>query len=71
MVLLNKSFIWYGLLAGMKGCLIGIVLGVVLALNLTPIIQGIETLLGKKTVIRLASISLISYQANYIGSMLY
>ena len=32
----------------MKGCLIGIVLGVVLAMNLTPIIQGIETLLGKK-----------------------
>ena len=45
---IKQIFIWYGLLAGMKGCLIGIVLGVVLALNLTPIIQGIETLLGKK-----------------------
>jgi len=47
-VFIKQIFIWYGLLAGMKGCLIGIVLGVVLALNLTPIIQGIETLLGKK-----------------------
>ena len=46
--LIKQIFIWYGLLAGMKGCLIGIVLGVVLALNLTPIIQGIERLLGKK-----------------------
>ena len=45
---IKQIFIWYGLLAGMKGCLIGIVLGVVLALNLTPIIQGIERLLGKK-----------------------
>ncbi|QOR11483.1 lipoprotein-releasing ABC transporter permease subunit LolE [Haemophilus parainfluenzae] len=45
---IKQIFIWYGLLAGMKGCLIGIVLGVVLALNLTPIIQGIEALLGKK-----------------------
>lgn len=45
---IKQIFIWYGLLAGMKGYLIGIVLGVVLALNLTPIIQGIETLLGKK-----------------------
>ena len=45
---IKQIFIWYGLLAGMKGCLIGIVLGVVLALNLTLIIQGIETLLGKK-----------------------
>lgn len=45
---IKQIFIWYGLLAGMKGCLIGIVLGVLLALNLTAIIQGIETLLGKK-----------------------
>ena len=45
---IKQIFIWYGLLAGMKGCLIGILLGVVLALNLTPIIQGIETLLSKK-----------------------
>ena len=45
---IKQIFIWYGLLAGMKGCLIGIVLGVVLALNLTQIIQGIERLLGKK-----------------------
>ena len=41
MALLSRSlFGTNGLLAGMKGCLIGIVLGVVLALNLTPIIQG-------------------------------
>ncbi|MGV6988923.1 lipoprotein-releasing ABC transporter permease subunit LolE [Testudinibacter sp. P80/BLE/0925] len=38
-------FISYGLLSGMKGCLIGIMLGVLLALNLTGIIKGIEALL--------------------------
>ncbi|SNV87648.1 lipoprotein-releasing ABC transporter permease subunit LolE [Haemophilus pittmaniae] len=45
---IKRIFIWYGLLAGMKGCLIGIVLGVILSFNLTSIIQGIEALLGKK-----------------------
>ena len=45
---IKRIFIWYGLLAGMKGCLIGIVLGIILALNLTTFIQGIEWILGKK-----------------------
>lgn len=45
---IKRIFIWYGLQAGVKGCLIGIVLGVILALNLTSLIQGLEYLLGKK-----------------------
>ncbi|MDO5054843.1 MAG: lipoprotein-releasing ABC transporter permease subunit LolE [Pasteurella oralis] len=45
---IKQIFVWYGLQAGMKGCLIGIFLGVVLALNLTQLIQGIEFLLGRK-----------------------
>ena len=32
----------------MKGCLIGIVLGVILALNLTALIQGLESVIGRK-----------------------
>ncbi|OOF40362.1 lipoprotein transporter subunit LolE [Rodentibacter rarus] len=45
---IKRIFIWYGLQAGMKGCLIGIVLGVILALNLTSLIQGLEYLTGKQ-----------------------
>ncbi|UAY78296.1 lipoprotein-releasing ABC transporter permease subunit LolE [Pasteurella canis] len=45
---IKQIFVWYGLQAGMKGCLIGIFLGVALALNLTQLIQGIELLLGWK-----------------------
>ena len=45
---IKRIFIWYGLQAGMKGCLIGIVLGIILALNLTTFIQGIEWVIGKK-----------------------
>ena len=45
---IKKIFIYYGLQAGMKGCLIGIVLGVLIALNLTSIIQGFEHLIGHK-----------------------
>ncbi|MGC7559519.1 lipoprotein-releasing ABC transporter permease subunit LolE [Pasteurella sp. PK-2025] len=45
---IKRIFIWYGLQAGMKGCLIGIFLGIILALNLTQIIQGIEWLIGRK-----------------------
>ena len=47
-VFIKRIFIWYGLQAGMKGCLIGIVLGIILALNLTTFIQGIEWIIGKK-----------------------
>ena len=45
---IKRIFIWYGLQAGMKGCSIGIVLGIILALNLTTFIQGIEWVIGKK-----------------------
>ena len=45
---IKRIFIWYGLQAGMKGCLIGIVLGVILALNLTALIQGLEGIIGRK-----------------------
>ena len=45
---IKRIFIWYGLQAGMKGCLIGIMLGIILALNLTTFIQGIEWIIGKK-----------------------
>lgn len=45
---IKQIFIWYGLQAGMKGCVIGILLGVALALNLTSIIRGLEFLLGRK-----------------------
>ena len=45
---IKRIFIWYGLQAGMKGCLIGIVLGIILALNLTTFIQGIEWVIRKK-----------------------
>jgi len=45
---IKRIFIWYGLQAGMKGCLIGIVLGVILALNLAALIQGLESVIGRK-----------------------
>ena len=45
---IKRIFIWYGLQAGMKGCLIGIVLGVLFALNLTSSVQGLERLFDKK-----------------------
>lgn len=45
---IKRIFIWYGLQAGMKGCLIGIVLGVISALNLTALIQGLESVIGRK-----------------------
>ena len=45
---IKQIFIWYGLQAGMKGCVIGILLGVALAFNLTSIIRGLKFLLGRK-----------------------
>lgn len=45
---IKQIFIWYGLQAGMKGCLIGIVLGVILSLNLTALVSGLEQLFEVK-----------------------
>lgn len=45
---IKRIFMWYGLLAGMKGCVIGILLGVFLSLNLTALIQGVEGIIGRK-----------------------
>lgn len=39
---IRRIFLWYGLISGMKGAVCGIVLGVLTALNLTAIIQGVE-----------------------------
>ncbi|MEI7106747.1 lipoprotein-releasing ABC transporter permease subunit LolE [Pectobacterium versatile] len=46
--LIRAIFVWYGLLAGLLGSVIGAVVGVVAALQLTPIIRGIESLIGHK-----------------------
>ncbi|GKX42733.1 lipoprotein-releasing ABC transporter permease subunit LolE [Pectobacterium odoriferum] len=46
--LIRAIFVWYGLLAGLLGSVIGAVVGVVAALQLTPIIRGIEALIGHK-----------------------
>lgn len=45
---IKRIFLWYGLLSGMKGALIGIILGVVVSLNLTSIIKAIEAFFGMK-----------------------
>ncbi|MBP2170981.1 lipoprotein-releasing system permease protein [Erwinia toletana] len=44
--LIRAIFVWYGLMAGLLGSVSGVVVGVLAALNLTPLIRGIETLLG-------------------------
>lgn len=43
---IRHIFIYYGLFVGMKGTLLGILLGSIVAFNLTAIIQGLERLLG-------------------------
>ncbi|KGD73700.1 outer membrane-specific lipoprotein transporter subunit LolE [Tatumella morbirosei] len=44
--LIRTVFVWYGLLAGMAGSILGVVAGVLGALNLTSIIRGLEKLTG-------------------------
>lgn len=45
---IQRIFLWYGLLSGMKGAVIGVLLGVFLSLNLTAILKSVEQLLGIK-----------------------
>ncbi len=44
--LIRAIFVWYGLLAGLFGSLCGVIIGVVVSLQLTPIIERIEKLIG-------------------------
>jgi lipoprotein releasing system, transmembrane protein LolE len=44
--LIRAIFVWYGLLAGLLGSVCGVVIGVLCALNLTPIISVIEKIIG-------------------------
>ncbi|EIQ4653200.1 TPA: lipoprotein-releasing ABC transporter permease subunit LolE [Escherichia coli] len=44
--LIRAIFVWYGLLAGLFGSLCGVIIGVVVSLQLTPIIEWIEKLIG-------------------------
>lgn len=44
--LIRSIFIWYGLLAGLVGSLFGVATGVLISLQLTNIIKGIEKMVG-------------------------
>ncbi|CNE09588.1 lipoprotein-releasing ABC transporter permease subunit LolE [Yersinia mollaretii] len=44
--LIRAIFIWYGLLAGFIGSISGVVAGVIISLQLTNIIRGLEKLIG-------------------------
>ncbi len=44
--LIRAIFVWYGLLAGLTGSVSGTLAGVLVALNLTPIMRGVEHLTG-------------------------
>lgn len=46
--LTRAIFIWYGLLASLTGSVIGAVVGVLMALNLTTLVKGLERLLGHR-----------------------
>ena len=45
---IKQIFLWYGLISGMKGAVIGLILGVLLAINLTAIIKSLEQFFGVK-----------------------
>ncbi|MDX7999635.1 lipoprotein-releasing ABC transporter permease subunit LolE [Xenorhabdus sp. Reich] len=43
---IRAIFLWYGLLTGMIGSIIGVAVGILTSLNLTTIIKGLEMLIG-------------------------
>lgn len=44
--LVKRIFIWQGLLSGVMGSIVGSIIGSAVALNLTPMIKGLERLVG-------------------------
>lgn len=66
--LIRAIFIWYGLLAGLIGSISGAVIGVIVSLQLTTIIRGLEKMVGHQFC-RAISISLIFYRQSCVGLM--
>ncbi|OSN02776.1 MULTISPECIES: lipoprotein-releasing ABC transporter permease subunit LolE [Lonsdalea] len=46
--LIRAIFVWYGLLAGLLGSVLGAIVGIIATLQLTPLIRGIETIIGHR-----------------------
>jgi lipoprotein-releasing system permease protein len=46
--LVKRIFVWQGVFSGVLGSVAGSVFGVLTALNLTPMISGLENLIGHK-----------------------
>ncbi|MEI7187086.1 lipoprotein-releasing ABC transporter permease subunit LolE [Dickeya dianthicola] len=46
--LIRAIFVWYGLLAGLLGSVVGTLAGIVVTLQLTPLIRSLETLTGHR-----------------------
>ncbi|ENM5742927.1 lipoprotein-releasing system transmembrane subunit LolE [Vibrio metoecus] len=44
--LIKRIFVWQGVFSGVLGSIVGSLFGVVVALNLTPLIKGLEKLIG-------------------------
>ncbi|EKO3958101.1 lipoprotein-releasing ABC transporter permease subunit LolE [Vibrio fluvialis] len=44
--LVKRIFVWQGVFSGVLGSIVGSVFGVVIAFNLTPLVKGLETLIG-------------------------
>lgn len=44
--LVKRIFVWQGVFSGVLGSIVGSVFGVVVAFNLTPLVKGLETLIG-------------------------
>lgn len=46
--LIKRIFIWQGVFSGVMGSIVGGMLGSLVALNLTPLVSGLESLIGHK-----------------------
>ncbi|EPA8364691.1 lipoprotein-releasing ABC transporter permease subunit LolE [Vibrio fluvialis] len=44
--LVKRIFVWQGVFSGVLGSIVGSVFGVVIAFNLTPLVKGLEALIG-------------------------
>ncbi|HCH02387.1 MAG TPA: lipoprotein-releasing system transmembrane subunit LolE [Vibrio sp.] len=44
--LIKRIFIWYGVMSGVLGSVLGSVIGVLVSYNLTPMIKGLEAIMG-------------------------
>ncbi len=65
--LVKRIFVWQGVFSGVLGSIVGSVFGVMVAFNLTPLVKGLETLIGHHFLSGISTLSIFCRRRSTVG----